>query len=273
MRVERIHLQHLYNNEWHELHTDFKATAAKYGPETLRIGELWEPYLTHLSKADKNLIKIDKSIHTAEMKAADKERDLLVTGFHRAVKISLNLPDAAKKDAAKRLLNIVHPYKVQAIKVGYAAESSLIDNLLRKLNDYTADITLLALDGWVSSLRETEEKFNTFRSKRLKESIGKPKEKIKAIRLQVDGYYRSMIDIIYARLLADGLGGKVVVDPESLDTVDREDNDPTPPFLRGNPVYNFVIEWNTFMRSYRSTLAARTTRTAHKKQHESVSIS
>jgi hypothetical protein len=65
-----------------------------------------------------------------------------------------------------------------------------------------------------------------------------------------------MINVMYARLLIDKLGGDVTVDPRDLDNEghfgDEENHD-----LHGNVTYNFVIAWNEVAKRYRNTLAQR----------------
>ena len=268
MQVLKINLSHLHNDEWYEFHGDFRDTTGKYGEEALNIKDLHKLYIEHLNKADKKLLVIRKSVYTEEMRAADKERDTLFGSFHRIVKDSLNLPDAAKKEAAKRVYNLVHAYKLNGLNSNYNAESSTINNLLEDLAGYTDDLTLLTLGEWVTALRQAEDRFLAIRSQRIKEMAGKPQGSLTEIRRQVDRFYLSMIHILNARLMADGLGGNVAVDPDDLDTGTRADDDPTPPELRGNIVYNCVIEWNVIVRAYHSVLAARASRLANKKQQD-----
>lgn len=266
MQVLKIKLSHLHNDEWYEFHGDFRDTTEKYGEEALNIKDLRKLYLAQLAKADKQLLVIRKSVYTEAMRVADKERDTLFGSFHRVVKDSLNLPDAAKKEAAGRVYNLVHAYKLNGLKSNYNAESSVINNLLEDLGGYTDDLTLLSVGEWVTALRQAEDRFLALRAQRITEMAGKPQGSLADTRHQVDTLYLSMIHILDAKLVADGLGGDVAVDPDDLDTGKREPDDTTPPELRGNIVYNFVIEWNVIVRTYHSVLAARESRLAGKKQ-------
>lgn len=268
MQVLRIKLTHLHNDEWYEFHDDFKRITEKHGEDALNITDLRRLYLTQLDKADKKMLVIRKSVYTKEMQMADKERDTLFGSFHRVVKDSLNLPDAEKKEAAGRVYNLVHTYKQNGLKGGYNAESSNINNLLEDLDGYTADLSLLALNEWVSALRQAEDKFLALRSQRIEEAAGKPQGLMIDIRRQVDMLYHSMVSILDAKLVADGLGGDITADPDDLDAGTRADDDPTPAEPRGNTVYNCVVEWNVIVRSYHSVLAARASRLANKKQQD-----
>jgi hypothetical protein len=200
------------------------------------------------------------------MKAVDKERDAILGSINRLVKEAHNLPDVQSKEAAVRLSNLVSAYKLHALKGGYAAESALIYNLLQDLSKHTADIALLGLGEWVKALRQTEEKFLALHAQRIQEKTDKPQSPLVELRPPSDLYYHSMVNVFNAKLVADGLGGNLAPDPGDLDTGVWEDNDPTPPYLRGNIVYNFVVEWNVVVRYYHNIIAARTTRLAHKKE-------
>lgn len=65
-------------------------------------------------------------------------------------------------------------------------KSPNINNLLEDLDGYTADLSLLALNEWVSALRQAEDKFLALRSQRIEEAAGKPQGLMIDIRRQVD---------------------------------------------------------------------------------------
>ncbi|MDR1582432.1 MAG: hypothetical protein LBS55_04100, partial [Prevotellaceae bacterium] len=93
MKVEKINLPHLHNDEWYGFHSEFHEKGEKFGPEALGIMDLWIPYGGHLDKADKSLLLIPKSVYTEKMKAVDKERDAILGSINRLVKEAHNLPD------------------------------------------------------------------------------------------------------------------------------------------------------------------------------------
>ncbi|MDR1645125.1 MAG: DUF6261 family protein [Tannerellaceae bacterium] len=267
MKVLKINLSNLHNEEWFGIHTDWKDQVSHFGEVVLDIKELFYLYLPLLDKADKVLLVLRKSVFTEDMKRSDKERKKIFKSFLRVAKDSINLSDAAKKEAARRLFNLLEQYEQYGVKGSYSEESSGIYNLLQDLSGkYSADVTLLGLTEWVKSLRQAEDKFLAFRAQRIQETIDKPKASLIELRIQIDRLYLAMVSILDAKLLADGLGGDIVVDPGDLDTGTWEDNDPTPPEFRGNIVYNFVVAWNVFVQKYHNLLAARAGRLARKKQ-------
>jgi hypothetical protein len=107
----------------------------------------------------------------------------------------------------------------------------------------------------VDFIDEAEQKFLASRAERTQESIDKPKEHLAEIRKQADTFYSGIMDRLYTKLLADGLGGDIVVDPNDLKTGIYEDN--VPQEQGGNVTYNFVIAWNETLKKYHSLLAVR----------------
>jgi hypothetical protein len=249
------------------MYTDFKKLAQKFGADKLKIMELFALLLVLLNKADQLLLVLHKSVLTEDLKAADGERKSIFKGLGNVVKGYVDLPTPAKKEAARRLHNLLSQYKLYGVKGSYVEESSGIYNLLQDLKGaYAADVTLLGLSEWVVALRQAEDLFIDIRTRRAQEDINKPQESLIDVRVQADRLYSGIVNVLEAKLLADGLGGDVVVNPGDLDTGIWEDGDPTPPEQRGNIVYNFVIAWNVYVQKYHNLLAARAGRRAGKKQ-------
>jgi hypothetical protein len=269
MKVIKLVLSRLHNEEWFGVYVDFKEEVTKFGAEQLGIQKLFQRLLPLHYKADKLLLVLRKSVLTDELAAIDKERDTYFGALLRSAKDKMSLPAADKQEAAKRVYNLLSHYRQNGILGGYAEESSAIYNLLQDLKGkYKADITLLALGEWVDALRLAENKFVDLRKQRIDETDEKPKESLPEIRSEMDLLYNSMTDVLDAQLVADGLGGDLVVEPGSLDNGIWEDGDPTPPYLRGNVVYNFVTRWNVILQGYHNLLAARAGRAAKKDQPE-----
>jgi hypothetical protein len=269
MQVIKIRIASLRNDEWFRFFTDYRELVIKFGAETLNIVELYHLFVPAYEKADDLLLVLRKSLFTKAMKGADKKRNDLFGGFYKIINGSITQPDAQKKEAAQRLLNVLQQYKKNILKSNYIEESSALYNLIQDLQvKYIADVKLLAVNEWVNAMEAAEQEFQSYRSQRIQENIDKPKAYLRDIRPQIDHLYNRMINAFETKLFVDGLGGDIMVDPDSLDTVVRPDNDPTPPELRGNITYNFVIAWNEIVKGYRNLLAERAGRRAKQKQQE-----
>jgi hypothetical protein len=261
MLILKIDVKRLRNEEWFSFFTELRALVKKYGAAVLGIAALFELLETLLNRADRALIVLRKSVHTAEMKNADKERNDLFRGLYETVKVSRKLTATADREAAERLSVLLSGYRKTALDSSYAEETSAIYNLLQDLKGpYAADITQLGLGKWVTDLQAAEARFLACLDERSREYTGKPVEDLRKIRSEADALYRSITEVVYARLLADGLGGDVAVDPDDIDDGTYESS--VPPEQRGNIPYKFVIAWNPTVRRYHNMLASRAGRRA-----------
>jgi hypothetical protein len=268
MKITRIPLQKLHNEEWFGFYADLRALIIKFGPDALMILALFTLLIPILDEADKVLVVLRKSAFTKKMKVADEQRDKIFKALVSIVKGFQVQSNPTKADAAERLYIVLNQYKKSVLKGNYTEESSAIYNLLQDLQGKcVADVALLALGEWVTSLKNAEDDFEAARSQRFEESFDKPVEKMKELRNQGDAYYAGIVNILEAKLLGDGLGGDVVVDPEDLKGGVYESD--VPSYLRGNVTYNFVLEWNEIVKKYRDFLNVRAGRRA---KHEDPEI-
>jgi hypothetical protein len=267
MRILKIYLNRLRNEEWFGLYAELRQLVSIYGADALGITTLMDLLEPLHDKTDYLLEITRKSTYTARLKEADKERNTYFRSLYGVVKNSRKLPLAADKTAAERLFILLAGYRKTAINSSYAEESSAMFNLLQDLQGaYSADITQLSLGKWVENLNIAEQKFRDTLAIRDKESADKPTEHLTKIRPKVDHLYKSISHILYAKLVGDGLGGNVDIHPNDLKTGIYEDS--VPPEKRGNITYNFVVAWNVVLKRYRTTLAARINRKGKDKDPE-----
>jgi hypothetical protein len=272
MKTLRIAVRSLHNEEWFNLHTDLAKMIKRFGSAAVGLGELYDAHEPLYQKADKLLQTIRKSIYTLDMEAADKKRGDVFKGFFSVVKGSQKQLDPAKNRAALKVFNLLDEYRKSILHGSYSEESAALYNLLQDLGGaYASDISLLGFADWVAALRQTEKDFLDARSERLDESFAKPKEKLRLVRSETDAVYTAMLHVLDARLLAAGLGGDTVVNPEDLDTDAHGDGEHFEPEKHGNITYNFVIEWNEALKKYRDLLQQRAGRRAKEKEDGDVS--
>ena len=90
MKITKINLVYLRNDEYFQFHTEFKDLTVKHGAEALKIETQFADYLPLYEKVDEGIKKNVKSIFTAELQDADKARDDIWSGMfnaHRRVDI------------------------------------------------------------------------------------------------------------------------------------------------------------------------------------------
>jgi hypothetical protein len=262
MKVIRFTTRRLQNEEWFNCGSEFKNLVETFGSNILGIQALYILFLPLLYTADKLLEILRKSSYTGGLVEADRKRDELFSGFCSAVMALQKLPVPAKNEAARHLYNLLRGYRSSILRVSYAKASSAIYNLLQDLrtDDYAPDVTLLGVTDWVTALKQAEEAFLEIYSKRQQESIKKYKGDLLNLRREADVLYTAMITNLDGQLLASGLGGDIIVDPESLDNAIHENGEKFDPTHHGNIPYNFVIAWNETAKKYRNLIAQRTAR-------------
>jgi hypothetical protein len=263
MKIIRINLHRLHNEEWFEFFTKFGELVSHFGQDKIGIKDLYNQFALIYQTVDYLLVVLRKSYYTKEIEAADKKRDDLFRGLHAVLKGLQRQPVAAKQEVAMRLFNLLEGYQKAVLDDNYAAESAALHNLLQDLTgSYKADVALFALTEWVTAIEQAEKEFLALDTQRTQESVDKPKGNLLQERAKADTLYTAMANVLDARLLADGLGGDVVVDPRDLDDSDHEEDVEYDHSLCGNLTYNFVIAWNETVRKYRSILAQRAGRRA-----------
>jgi hypothetical protein len=267
MRLNNVHLIHLRAEEWLSLYTDFLELVPAYGTANLGITGLLARLVPLHQRAGKTMDVLRKSANTSQMKQMDKKRDACFRGLREIARASRHLLDEEDVQAAGRLFILFSSYSRTALNSSYAEKSAALYHLLQTLrNEYAGEVDRLGLGKWVENLNLVEQRFLAYRAERTQEDLQKPVEHLRLLRKETDAVYRSILELLYARLVADGLGGEVVVDPDSLKTGIYESD--VPDEQRGNVTYNFVIAWNRSLKKYSDMLAAREGRSAKDRETE-----
>ena len=230
MKIEKIRLAGLRNDEHFQFHTNFKTLVSKAGAAALNVQPQFEAYLTLYAQEDEALKKIMKSAITADIQDADRQRDLLFRGMADANKSALNHFNPAVREAAKRLKIVFDTYGNLAQKP-LNEETSGIYNLLQDLNGkYAQDAATAGLSDWMAELGASNAAFDQLTIARYEESGMKTDLVMKECRKAVDEAYRALIERINAFAL-------IAADAAYADFI---------------PTFNAVIE------KYSNTVAQRT---------------
>ncbi|MDR1344064.1 MAG: DUF6261 family protein [Tannerellaceae bacterium] len=259
MKIIRLKIQSLRNEGWFEFYTRFKQLVETYKPDKIGIGDLFRIFIPLLVDVDLLLQNLKKSYYTEPLAEADKNRDTMFRGLAAAVGSMTYVQDTATRESAKHIEVLIDGYKKNILHGDYMEESAAIYNFLEDIESkYKADITLLGLSVWINALADAEKEFQTINKKREDESRDKPKDDIVKRRREIDSLYVNMVNVIEAKLLSKGLGGKVVVlDPQELDDEKHDGPIVWNPEVYGNITYNFVLAWNEIVRKYRDEINRR----------------
>jgi hypothetical protein len=204
MKIRRLRVENLRNEEWFQFFTEFKALAEQHSPAALNIDELFALFLVLYAGADEALEIIRKSASTEQIADADTARDTVFRGLAEAVQSALLHFDAVKREAARRL-QITFDHYGNVARKSYDAETATIHNLIQELNGkHATDVATLGLGDWVTQLDADNRAFEALMNTRYSEEAGKTDFRMKEVRRETDRIYRDITDRLEALMLVNG---------------------------------------------------------------------
>jgi hypothetical protein len=224
MKITKINIVNLRNNEHFMYHTEFKDLVIEHGAEKLKILPQFETYSVLFDKEDEGIKKINKSSITAEIQAADKARDEVWSGMLRICSGALKDFDPEVKKAGQRLKIVFDTYgKIATMPLN--EQTSAIINVLQELQGkYAADVAKVGIERWVNELQARNIAFRALTKERYDETTMKTDVVVKEARAALDKAYYAITERIAAMVL---LEGAAVFEPfiRSLNTIIEKFND------------------------------------------------
>lgn len=191
MRIRKISLNHLRNEEWFQFFTEFKTLAGDEVPES--ITDEFQRFLELYNDADEVLEQIRKSEYTAQIAQADVERDTTFSGFRDVVKGMQSHFNPEKRRAAARLMVVFDQYGNIARKP-YSDQTASTYNFLQEMKGgFAADVAALELGEWVNELDENNQQFSDLILQRNEEESQKTNLKMIELRKRVEDSYVIMV--------------------------------------------------------------------------------
>ncbi|MDR0766253.1 MAG: DUF6261 family protein, partial [Odoribacteraceae bacterium] len=138
---------------------------------------------------------IRKSEYTGQIREQDALRDSLLSALTAAIRANQHNPDAAKRDAARRLLSIVKHYG-QVSRRKQQEESAAIDDIVRELSvtTFSGLIALLGLTALFSQVVEANNEFFRLTLARVDEMKQRPNVTMSELRLEVNDLLEDLLD-------------------------------------------------------------------------------
>jgi hypothetical protein len=206
MKIKRINLNKLRNEEWFNFFTEFKTFVEEFYPQAQNIEELFPLFLNLYSMADTALDKITKSEFTSTIVQLDEKRDNTFRGLVATAKAALFHYEDDKRAIAKKIVDLFDHYGNLAVK-SYNEETASIYNLLQDLRgDYAGIVRALSLSGWVDALDKNNCDFEKAILDRNRESAGKTDVNMVEVRAKANRCYLDIIERFEALMLVQGDG-------------------------------------------------------------------
>lgn len=205
MKITKINLINLRNEEHYQYHSEFSSLVEKYGAEILKITEKFNIYKTFFDKENEAVVIVRKSEFGHLLDDADKSRDQIHHGLTDAVKSGINHFDEIKRAAAIRIKILLDQFGNIAAKPNNEKTTAIIKLVEELQGPYAADVAILMLADWVTELNARNQSFISFTKERFSKEAEKSQIKMVEARKDVDNAYRNIIEHIEAYITLNGL--------------------------------------------------------------------
>jgi hypothetical protein len=198
MKIKRLRLNRLRNEEWYNFFTEFKTFVETKYPDVKDIEQLFTVLMTLYGNADETLEQIRKNNLTSSIEHLDEVRDNAFYGLSGTVNTALRHYDTNKRDAAERIVILLDHYGNIAEKP-YNEETAAIYNFAQDIRSkYANEIDALDLNGWIDELERANNEFEKTVLERNQEYAGKTQLKMVDIRKKADRTYLDIVERIEA---------------------------------------------------------------------------
>ena len=238
MKITKIDLRTLRNDEHFQFHTEFRDLVMTTGLDALNIQTQFDVYRSLFEQEDEALKKIMKSAITEDIQEADRVRDNTFAGIVAANKAALLHFRSEVVTAARRLQIVFNTYGNVARKP-LNEQTSAVYNLLQELQDsYQNDVNTIGvfMADWVQELKQNNEAFAILVKDRYDESAQRTDLILKEVRTQVDAAYRTITERIDAYMILED----------------------------STPYEKIIRRWNTVVEKYKNIMAQRQGRNTSK---------
>jgi hypothetical protein len=207
MKIKRIRLDRLRNEEWFNFFTEFKTFVNESTPATLRIEELFLVFLALYDAADDLLEVIRRSSYTSVIVELDSVRDRTFRGLREAVISATHHFDAHRRQLAESLLPLFDNYGDIAVRT-YNEETASIYNFVQELRGaYAPVLAQLALTEWAEELERNNVAFEDAILGRNQEAANKNDLRLLEVRRQTGRAYLDIVERIEAAINLYGSAG------------------------------------------------------------------
>lgn len=227
------------NSEHFSFMADVIELCKKFDPKKLKVEKEFAALVAAYGKEDGVYDPVRVSEYTEPIRLSDETRTSIYRGFETLTKANLRHPEKTVAEAAVRMKKLFDSHGDMRNSSYNARTAIILDILLDIAENYTADITLLAADVWVTKLDEANKNFTSLMEKRFEEESSRPQYKMKEVRATVDDAYQTLVTRQTALM--------IVEDPEKY--------------------YPFVEQLNSYIKYYNERVKQRSTRNKNKSRN------
>ncbi|MDR1005510.1 MAG: DUF6261 family protein [Bacteroidales bacterium] len=204
MKIERINLRRLRNEEWFQFMTEFNFYVKDDDRVMTDIGELYDKFAEAYNLSDEVLQQLRKSIFTPVIQAADAKRDELFRGLRNTMEAAIRHYLPQMKEAATIVMPVFETYGDLA-KKPYNEETAGIYNLIQDLRSkYQSEVATLGISPWIDALDNANKDFEESKEGRTSEYSQAIEVNMLEARKQTDSYYMDIVVKVEALSIVNG---------------------------------------------------------------------
>jgi len=204
MKIQKIDLSKLHNEEHYQLLTDFKTLVNQYTPVSMGIEIQFEEFLKLYIDEIVALNSVRKSAATDDLDVSDCIRNSTLRGLNDTVKAALNHYKPEIKQAAYHVHKVFKHYNKLTF-LSFDEETAAINRLVADLKGvYASDAAIVGITDWVTELKKHNDSFDHLKRKHYPEESSKIHIRMKEIRAALDVMYYSITEFINALILVNG---------------------------------------------------------------------
>lgn len=240
IKIESFGLAQLHNNEHFQFMADFDALIIMHSAAELGVDSHYSPFKSALSVEEAALGIEQGSSKSKAIEDQDKLRDKTWNAIYTRVKSGLLSPIDDEVDSAKAIMRIFDlngDIRNLSLNEESAAMSTLTTNLLLPAN--ATHLEKLSITTWANLLKTQNEEFKALFNERNTEFANRPSGDVRAARRAVDPLYAQIVERINATLVLGTAKANATT---------------------------FATDLNERFDYYRTTLAARASRSKSKNQ-------
>lgn len=197
--IQAINLRQLRNSEFIRFHKQVLEICEKANPASLAIAPQVNNLYTQVTQLDALFVKRGNPI-TEELETLDDRRDAALMGIRANLDSFAYHYEPAVQAAANAVLSVINKYGSNLPRLGYSAETEVIDNIADDLKDsnLSAAVQTLGIADWLKELTTANTAFNTRFLAHNTEYAAQPDGNMKEQRLEAMEAYGKLVEHIAA---------------------------------------------------------------------------
>lgn len=206
MEIQDFNLRKLLNNEYLAFCREFEVLVENSGPSVLGLEAVFRQFKTAVQAFDDSIVKVRKSAITVQMREEDKLRDNYHVGILEQIVTAKRHFDPDVRAVGEHMDPLLSAFQKAQLR-SFDDQTGVTNNFLQELQSdkYKADVEKLNLGGWITALKDTNDRCASLTASRTGERSEQVQNQTTAVtRPLSDKAYAELVKHINALYLING---------------------------------------------------------------------